>query len=628
MASSSNPLNQVVHFGEFTVELQAGELFRDGSKVKLRGQPFEILVVLLEQPGQLVTREELRRRLWPSDTFVDFEHGLNAAVNRLREALSDSADQPRFIETIPRRGYRFIAPVDGIALVPAKPRAFRWVGIGVLAALGLLAATVALNIGGSRERIFGSHKTPIRSVAVLPLANLSSDPEQEYFAEGMTEALITELGKISALRVISRQSMMQYKGTKKSAPQIARELNVEAVVEGSVLRAADRVRISLQLIQAAPERHLWASSYDRDLRDVLALHSEMARTVAGQVRVKLRPEERALLAGAPPVNPEAYDSYLHGARLLSDESTADSARRAVPHFERAISLDTSSALPYCGLANAYLLRGHLAALGPREAFPVAKAAALKAQELDDNVACAHWALAEVHFLYDWDWAAAEKEYHRAIELNPGNAELYNGYAHFLKDQGRGRDDEAFAELRRALELDPTVTMARIGFFFYFARQYDEVIQRDLKFLEATPNFSLTHLSLGLAYEQKKDFSRAIPELKRAVELSGDKVFPAYLAHAYAVSGKAREAKRILEELKQPSGRSYVDPWAIALVYAGLGEKDRAMEWLEKAYRNRDHDMAYCKVWPQFDPLRSDPRFQDLLRRMNFPPDTPQSPQSQ
>ena len=620
--SSSDPTSSIVRFGEFTVDLEAGELLRGGVKVKLQGQPFQILVTLLSRQGHIVSREELRRNLWAGDAFVDFEHGLNAAVKRLRDALDDSAETPRYIETLPRRGYRFIAPMDGRihALAPSISHARTWTLVGSAAALTLLVAAAALNVGGMRDAVFGFTRRPISSIAVLPLANLSSDPQQEYFADGMTEALITELGKISALRVISRQSMMQYKGTKKSAPQIAKELNVEAIVEGSVVRSADRVRISAQLVQVSPERQLWANSYDRDLRDVLALHSEIAQTVAGQIRVKLTLKERALLASAPPVNPEAYESYLHGARLLSDERTADSAQRAILHFERAISLDPGSALPYCGVATCYLLRGHSAAIGPRDAFPFAKAAALKAQELDDNVACAHMALAEVHFLYDWDWAAAEKEYHRAIELSPGTAEFHTRYALFLQNQGR--DDEALTELKRALDIDPMQHL--VGAIFYAARQYNEAIRWNLKVLETTPNYSPAHLFLGLAYEQKKDFSRAIPELKKAVELSQDKVFPAFVAHAYAVSGKNHEARSILEELKQPSDKSYVDPWAIALVYTGLGEKDRAMEWLENAYRNRDHDVAFCKTWPHFDPLRSDPRFQDLLRHMNLPPDTAHS----
>jgi TolB-like protein/DNA-binding winged helix-turn-helix (wHTH) protein/Tfp pilus assembly protein PilF len=619
--TTERSMAKVISFGVFEFDPTAGELRKQGMKIKLQPQPNDILVMLLERPGQVVSRDEIQKKLWPADTFVDFEHSVNAAVKRLRDALDDSAETPRYIETLPRRGYRFIVPVEERmhALVPSISHARTWTLVGIAAALMLFLAAAALNVGGMREAIFGPARRPISSIAVLPLANLSNDPQQEYFADGMTEALITELGKISALRVISRQSMMQYKGTKKSAPQVAKELNVEAIVEGSVVRSGDRVRISAQLVQASPERHLWANSYDRDLRDVLALHSEIAQTVAGQVRVKLTVKEHALLASAPPLNPEAYESYLHGAHLLWDEYNADAAQRAIPHFERAISLDPGSALSYCGLAASYLVRGHWAADDPHAAFPAARAAALKAQELDDNVACAHWVPAEVHFLYDWDWAAAEAEYRRAIELNPGNAEIHNGYAHFLNDLGR--QDEALPELKRALEIDPTVPLPRIGAFFYFARQYDEAIRRELKVLEATPNYSLAHLLLGLSYEQKKDFSRAMPELKRAVELSGDKVFPAYVAHAYALSGKTSEARRILDELKQPLGKSYVDPWAIALVYTGLGERDRAMEWLEKAYRNRDHDMAFCKVWPHFDPLRSDPRFQDLLRRMNLPPDT-------
>jgi len=599
--------------GEWTVFPELNSLERDGSTVHLEPKVMQVLVTLSEQPSEVVSKEQIFKRVW-SGTFVSDEV-LTRSISELRKAFEDNPQEPKYIQTIPKGGYRLVATV---VREPANRKDWyseRWRMLTAATAVLLLAAVASFYTLKARK--LGASKAAITSLAVLPLANLSSDPQQEYFVDGMTDALITELGKVSALRVISRQSMMRYKGAKKSAPQIAKELNVEAILEGSVVRSGDRVRISVQLVQAFPERHLWVNSYDRDLRDVLALHSEIARTVAGQVRVKLTLKDRALLASAPPVNPEAYESYLHGAHLLSDEYNADSAQRAIPHFERAISLDPGSALPYCGLAAAHAGLGHLAAVGPREAFPAVKAAALKAQELDDNVACAHWALAEVHFLYDWDWAAAEKEYRRAIELKPGSAELHNGYAHFLNDLGR--NDEGFTELKRAMELDPAVTLPRIGFFFYFARQYDEAIRRDIKLLDATPNFSIAHLSLGLAYEQKRDFSQAIPELKRAMELSGDKVFPAFLAHSYAVSGNTREAKRILEELKQPSGKNYVDPWAIALVYAGLGEKDRAMEWLEMAYENRDHDMAYCKVWPHFDPLRSDPRFQDLLRRMNLPP---------
>src|SRR6266704_5949113 len=277
--SSPHPPGSTIRFGEFTADLEAQELFRNSSKIRLQGQPFEILAVLLERPGRVVTREELRRRLWPTDTFVDFEHGLNAAVNRLREALGDSSEEPRFIETVPRRGYRFVASLEGRASASARRRVSKWVAIEGVAAVALLAALVTLNVGGWRERFLGGSRKPIRSLAVLPLANLSSNSEQDYFVDGMTEALITELGKISALRVISRQSMMQYKGTKKSAREIARELSVEALVEGSAVREGDRVRVSVQLIGAVPERHLWANSYDRDLRDVLKLHSEIARAV-------------------------------------------------------------------------------------------------------------------------------------------------------------------------------------------------------------------------------------------------------------------------------------------------------------------------------------------------------------
>ena len=616
MASSSSPINQVVHFGEFTADLQEGALFRNGAKLKLQGQPFEILAVLLEHPGRLVTREDLRRRLWPSDTFVDFEHGLNAAVNRLREVLGDSADQPRFIETIPRRGYKFIPAVDGPNSLPVKSRLRKSVSIGSLAVLALAASLIALNLSRLREHFFGSGRKPLQSIAVLPLGNLSNDPQQEYFADGMTEALITELGKISALRVISRQSMMQYKGTKKSAPQIAKELSVEAVVEGSVLRVGNRVRISAQLIQAAPERHLWANSYDRDLRDILALHREMAQAVAREIRASLTSGEHPLPTKTRQIIPAAYENYLHGIHVLWDEATSDSARRAIVYFRSALALDPSLAEAHCGLAYSYIGLGHLAALAPSEAFPAAKSAALTSQQLGHDDSCEHVALGDVYFLYEWNWPVAETEYRRAIELNSSDAHAHNAYATFLA--ATGRPDQAISQAEKTLQLAPVSSMEQteVSGLYYIVRQYDLAARQALHVLETAPDFSLAHLYLGLVYEQRGDLDRAIPELNRAFHLAGPR--QVFVARASALSGHSSDARSLLAELQRPAKGKYVDPWAVALVYASLDEKDLALKWLEKAYTGRDHDMVFLRIWPQFDSLRSDSRFQQILNRMKFP----------
>ncbi len=446
MAGSSASLG-TVRFGVFEFDPRVGELRKQGMKLKLQGQPVEILKLLLEHPGEVVTREELQRKLWPADTFVDFEHSLNAAVKRLRDALDDSAETPRYIETLARRGYRFVAPVEGLAPVPASRRISPSVWIGSAAALALLAVLVALNVGGSRDRILGRATRPLRSVAVLPLTNLSGDPEQDYFAEGMTEALITELGKISALRVISRQSMMQYKGTKKSAPQIAKELNVEAVVEGSVLCSGDRVRVSVQLIQAVPERHLWANTYDQDLRDVLAVHSEMARAVAGEVRAKLTPQEERLLLSARSVNPEAYAAYLRGLYFYNRLVTTEDLETALESFQQAVKKDPSYAPAHAAVASCYARLGY----GPPRKEDVsskARAAALKALELDETLAEAHAALGYIKVSFDWDWPGAQREYKRAFELNPNSVDVHLKYALFLA-RIRGQPDEGIAEAKRA-----------------------------------------------------------------------------------------------------------------------------------------------------------------------------------
>ncbi len=439
----SNRSLRGIRFGVFEVDLRSGELRKQGLKIKLQGQPIQILALLLERPGELVTREELREKLWPADTFVDFEHGLNAAIKKLRAALGDSADSPRFVETLHRRGYRFIASVEGLGATvrppeivrkPAAPLAAgvhrRNAWVAALTLMALVAMLFGLNVGGWRERLLGGvGPVPIESLAVLPLENLSGDPEQEYFVDGMTDALISDLGRIRALRVISRTSTMQYKETRKSLPQIARELNVDAVIEGSVLRAGKQVRITVKLMRAEPEQQLWTQSYERDFSEILALQREVARAVAREIKIALTPEEQARLAIASSVNPGAYESYLRGRYHLATE-TNDGMELAIEYFQQALEKDPNYALPYAGLAEAYQMVGSRGLLPRSAAITRAKAAAEKALEMDPALGEAHYSLGFIRY-WSWDWSGAERAFKRAIELSPSNVHAYRWYSQYL-----------------------------------------------------------------------------------------------------------------------------------------------------------------------------------------------------
>jgi TolB-like protein/DNA-binding winged helix-turn-helix (wHTH) protein/Tfp pilus assembly protein PilF len=549
---------RIVRFGVFEVDLHTGELRKQGLKVKLHGQPVQILALLLERPGELVTREELKEKLWPADTFVDFEHGLNAAVKKLRAALEDSADNPRFVETLPRRGYRFIPPVEGLGqappaqVAPEVPTApvrrarFQPAWLAALAVVALLAVLLGLNVGGLRESLLGGTAPgEITSIAVLPLENLSGDPEQEYFVDGMTDALISDLGKIEALRVMSRTSVMQYKEGRKPLPEIARELNVDAVVEGSVLRAGEHVRITAQLMRAAPEQHLWSRSYERDLRDILALQREVARAIAQEIKVAVTPEEETRLAGGRPVNPGAYESFLRG-RYYLNSMTNDGVELAIKYFQRAIEKDPNYALAYARLAEAYCVVGGRGLLPRNEAITRSMAAAEKALEMDPMLGEAHASLAINRYSYDFDWSGAEKAFKRAIELNPNNTNAHYWYSLYL--HSLGRSEEGVAVVKQSLELDPLSPRMnrRLGFAYTFARQYDQAIDQYRKALELQPHAIQAHSDLGRAYLQKGMHEQAIAEFQKAVDLGGWMKHD--LGYAYAVTGKREEAVKTLEEL--------------------------------------------------------------------------------
>jgi len=660
------PLRQVsvVRFGTYELSLQSGELRKAGVRVRVQQQPLKLLEVLLERPGEAVTREELRSRVWPNESFGDFDQAVSIAIAKLRSALGDSADNPRYIETLPKRGYRFIAgvsfldadgrirrpesvsavapgiapghplPGNGLtvppvtepepearalppqdlptAVAPQRPKGLSRRALIALAAVAILAV---LSVLFFRWR---AHAPTIRSLAVLPLENLSGDASQNYFSDGMTDELITNLAQISALRVISRTSVMVYKGARKPLPQIARELHVDAVVEGTVLRAGDRVRITAQLIDAATDKHLWSQSYEGELRDTLALQDRVARAIAEQIRINLTPREQAALKNVRVVNPEAYESYLKG-RFFWNKRTAEGLRVALAYFNQAIEEDPNYAQAYSGLADTYALLGdwQYAVMTPAQAYPKAKAAALKAVELDSALGEAHNSLAFVLDGFDWDLDAGGKEFRRAIDLSPGYATAHHWYAWHLALLGRY--DEAIAEMKIAESLDPLslIINADLAELLMIAHSYDESVKQSRKTIEIDPNFAMAHNQLGQAYLQQHMYEQAVVELQKAVQLSSQSpTCLANLARAYALSGKRDAAVELLDDLKTSATPGYSHASEIAAIYVSLGDTNQAMNWLEKGYSERFNPGVLIR--PGFDPLRADPRFRDLSRRVGLP----------
>ena len=640
--AEDHQLRERLRFGVFELDLRAGELRKHGLRVRLQEQPFQVLAMLLEHPGELVTREELQKKLWSVDTFVDFDHGLNKAINKIREALSDSAESPRFVETVARRGYRFLAEVKAsdtaavrspelaneprtTAEAPDRPGTARELAMTKpflpSSAWKILAFALLLLVASlvTWKLRFWSRPSPvIRSLAVLPFESLPNDASQDYFADGMTDELISDLGQISALRVISRTSVMGYKRARKPLPQIARELNVDAVVEGTVLRSGDQVRITAQLIEASADKHLWSQSYEGELRDALALQNKVARAIADQIRISLNPQEQAALKTAKVVNPEAYVSYLKG-RYFWNKRTGESLKVALAYFNQAIEEDPKYAQAYSGLADTYALLGdwQYAVMTPKEALPKAKAAATKALELDSALGEAHNSLAFCLDGFDWDFDAAGKEFLRAIELNPGYATAHHWYAWHLALLHRY--DEAIVEMKKAENLDPLslVINADLAELLVLAHSYDESIQQSRKTIEMDPNFGLAHNHLAQAYLQKHMNEEAVVELQKAVQLSGGSpTCIANLARAYVASGKRSEAEKLLSDLKKRSNPSHSLASEIAVIYVALGDTGQAVTWLNKGYEERFNPGVLLR--PGFDPLRSDPRFGDLVSRIGLP----------
>ena len=598
---------RVYQFGTFTLDARTGELTQGGRRTPLRDQSLHLLLALLEQPGQLLTREELTGRLWPAGTFVDFDRGLNKVVNHLREALGDSADHPRFIETLPRKGYRFIAPVttDGTDLeeAPALPPPRARPGLLLMIVLGAVVILItAAGIGAARKwGLKRASETPrISALAVIPLDDLSQDPEQQYFADGLTDALITDLAKLGGVRITSRTSVMQYRRTKKTIRDIGQELNVDAVVEGTVTHAGNRVRVTAQLIQVATDMHLWADSYDREVSEILDLQRALTTDIARRINIFLKPLDRPRI-----VKPEAYGLYLKG-RYAFYQYTSRGWQEAIQRFNEAIENDPGFAPAHSGLAETYLVAGTYGAIPNEEALMHGKAAAAKALQLDDGLASAHYALATAHTWYDWDWAGAEREFRRGLDLNPQDAlgrNWHSGYLSLL-----GRHDEAIAEQERARELDPLslIVNANLTRALYYARRYDEAIVQARRTLELDPNFGVALFWLEGSLRHQGLFEEAVKLRQSAAAPDRAPI----IAQTFQHDG--------FQALLRESGEAFKKSGQLqtaARCYAQIGETDEALALLEACAKRRCSNLVSLNVEPDFDSLRGDQRFQNLVRQI-------------
>jgi TolB-like protein/DNA-binding winged helix-turn-helix (wHTH) protein len=640
--SPQTPLaNGIIRFGSFEVDLRAGELRRGGIRVKLSGQPFDVLVALLEKPGQVVTREELHDKLWAQDTFVDFEHGLNKAINKVREALGDDADNPRFVETLPRRGYRFVAPVQDVAAVRHEQlematkvdastqlsRARLWNRKVLIVASAVFALVVVL-AGFTYLRL--SHSLPNSAtqkrvmLAVLPFQNMSNDPGQEYFSDGLTEETITDLGQLSPehLGVIARTSAMAYKHTNKSVSQIGRELGVDYILEGSVRRDGGAARVSAQLIRVSDQTHLWAQNYQRELHDLLQMENELGTAIARQVQGNLTSQQQVDPSKTRTVDPEAYDLYLKG-RFYWNQTSPAATKESVGYFQQAIAKDPDFALAYVGLAEAYNIGSITGAYPPEESFPKARTTANEALALDPSLAEAHSALGMEKSLYEFDFPGAQKELLRAIELNPNSAQ-----AHFLYSNSyltpMGRMSEAITENKKALELDPLSLPMNLllGDAYMFAGYYEESDQQFRHTIAMDPTYPLAPIYFSFLLKITGRYEEGIKENEKGEVLSGSSpeeaaAKAAIIRQALQKGGEKAAWQKELELIlgTRPRDQSSGN---VAGLYALIGDKDKAFEWLDKAYAERDGvGIATLKVDPAFKTLRSDPRFGSLLRRMGL-----------
>jgi TolB-like protein/DNA-binding winged helix-turn-helix (wHTH) protein/Tfp pilus assembly protein PilF len=613
---------RLLRLGDYELDSRGGKLLRDGRPIKIQPQPLRVLAILAEHPGEIVSREQLRERIWGGATFVEFDQGLNYCIRQIRVALRDEASKPAYIETLPKQGYRFIASVTGpapqeadhsianagteLAVNSGRPR-FRWKWAIAVLVLVLIMGATAWRLWPRAD----SHH--IRSIAVLPLRNNSSDHDQQYFADGMTEVLTTGLAQLSELTVIAKTSVMRYQGTQKSTPEIARELNVDAVVEGSVQMSDGHVLITAELIDGSTDRHLWAKSYERGVRDALALQNEVAQAIASEINVRLTPEEQSRLVRRQSTNPEAQEAYLRGLYWYDSQNWG----KSFAYLLDATKKDPNFAPAYAALSTTYPFMIYEQNLPMKEAYREWRAAVSKAIELDDGSAAAHVSLGFLLENHDWNWTEAERELKRAIQLNPNSAEAHYWYSTDLSTLGRL--DEAIAESARGVQLSPYSRLAN-GFYaqhLIYAGQFPRALEQARKMLDLAPNAA--HSVMGLAYEQMGDLNPAIAEFQKQVNGSKRNFTSlANLAHAYAVAGDKPQALKLLSELHELSKRRSVDPYEIAVVYVGLGDKDRAFEWLDKCYDERPNNLPEIKADPRMNLLRHDSRYQELLLRMGLP----------
>ena len=588
-----------------------------GRNVDARTDIYSLGMVLYEMAaGKRPFREDLSSHLTD-----DILHVVPPPPGHFRPGVPSQLEEIilKCLEKDPAKRYQsakeMLSSLDENWAVPIPPSSgsTSWrVGALIVAIVALLAVLALTNPGHWRNRLFTRADPQIRSIAVLPLENLSGDATQEYFADGMTEALTTELARTGALQVISRTSVMPYKAAKKPLPTIARELNVDAIVEGSVQRSGTRVRVTAQLIRASNDRHIWASTFERDLSDVLTMQDEIALAIAKQVQGKLTP---GIIPKPRAVKPEAYEAYLKGSFDLDNGDL----QKSIEAFNEAIKLDPNYAPAYARMARAYYFLAFFGNLAPNVGWSKVKQAATVAIEKDETLPEGHGALALAKLHYDWDWTGAEREFKHALELNPSEADIRHEYAHYL--MAVGRVDESVAESNRAVRLDPigSVLTSCLCWHRFAARQYDEAIQQAIKYLQGQPDDAWAHTILGWNYEQKHLYPEAISEFQKAVKLSeGDAFQVAALGHAFAVAGRRAEAEEILSKLIQQSRQHYISSFDIALIYAGLGEKDQAFEWLQRGVRERSTFLVYSGWEPRLDPLRTDPRFQALLRQIGLP----------
>ena len=612
--SDTHPATQVAQFGSFEVDLRSGELRKKGVKIRLQEKPFQMLSALLEHPGELVTREALCERLWSSDTFVDFDGSLNTAAGKLREALGDSAENPRFVETVPRRGYRFIAPVEKLPTSLPAATASEVSASSPAQQQGPLPTEATVKVARAGRASGPAEK----AIAVLPFENFSSEDEQEYFCDGITEELINALTQVDGLRVVARTSAFAFKGQHRDIREIGEELNVRTVVEGSVRKAGDQLRITVQLINTPSGYHVWSQRYDRKLQDVFAIQEEISQSIVKALSTRLISQPGRSLVSKYTDNLEAYDSYLKGLHRWHKQTKEDMGR-AIQNFEQAVTQDPNFAPAYVGISDCYRLLGWWGALPPREAMQKAKVAATKAVEIDGAFGAAHRALAGV-LGHTWeDWPGAEQGFRRAIELNPADAITHASYGIVLLFP-LGRADESIDQLRQARDLDPLSAFHTtcLGWALHMGRRFDEAIDQACEALELDANFHLAHLVKGWAYEQKSQFDEAMGSFEDARSSAGPiPVVVGSLAHGHALRGSIDEAADLLNQLKETAVERYIPPVDIAVGYAGLGQKEEALDWLEKAYLDRTPRLTSVRLDPRFDELRAEARFGALMNKMGL-----------